>query len=452
MAKKPPRGTVSRLAKLGGLTSRVSGSYLGQRLRGAFQDEETRSKAMRKLHLANAERVVSTMGNLKGAAMKVGQSLAQVVDGLELPSEVSGILGKLNDRAEPVPFDVIRASVEAELEAPLSELFSSFDEEPLGTASLAQAHAARLHDGATVVVKVLHHGIEKSVDADLAALKSILVTGRVLRRDKQEVDAVFDEIRERLREELDYYQEAANLEHFHRSMAHIDGVTIPKTHPRFSTERVLTMDRLTGRSLADFLKTATPEAKQRAGDLLTTSFHDMFYRQRALHADPHGGNYLFRPDGGVGILDFGCVKRFDLYWVSRYAGMARALVDGDRTTFLQRARDVEIITPGPPEADDVLWNFGRAISGPLQVDHYTCGSQDQDVLHKVRAHTPTVLRYPNIRSPREIVYLHRSLGGIYSMLRDLEHGCRYGHIFRSYADHAIAVAEGRKPDGSPIVL
>lgn len=447
MAKKPPQGTVGRLARLGGLTSRVSGSYLGQRIRGAFQDEETRAKALRRLHLQNAERVVDTMGALKGAAMKVGQNLAQVVEGLELPEEVSGILGKLNDKAEPVPFDTIRASVEAELEAPLAELFAAFDEEPLGTASLAQAHAARLPDGTPVVVKVLHHGIEKSVDSDLAALKSILLTGRVLRRDRQEVDAIFDEIRERLREELDYYQEAANLEHFHRSMAHIDGITIPKTHPSYSSERVLTMDRLTGRSLTDFLKTATPEARQRAGDLLTESFHDMFYRQRALHADPHGGNYLFRPDGGVGILDFGCVKRFDVYFVGRYAAMARALVDGDRTAFLARSREVGTLQPGSPASEDVLWSFGEAIAKPLRAERWTCGV-NADVLKDVRQLVPQVLRHPNIRSPREIVYLHRALGGIYAMLRDLGHSAAYGDIFRLYTDHAVAVAEGRKDDGT----
>ncbi|MFT4974627.1 MAG: putative unusual protein kinase regulating ubiquinone biosynthesis (AarF/ABC1/UbiB family), partial [Myxococcota bacterium] len=407
MAKKPPRSTVGRLARLGGLTSRVSGSYFGQRIRGAFQDEETRSEAMRQLHLQNAERVVSTMGSLKGAAMKVGQSLAQVVEGLELPDEVSGILSKLNDRAEPVPFDIIRASVEKELESTLEELFLAFDEEPLGTASLAQAHAARLPDGTPVVVKVLHHGIEKSVDADLGALKSILLTGRVLRRDRGEVDAIFDEIRERLLEELDYYQEAANLEHFHRSMAHIDGISIPKTHPRYSTERVLTMDRLTGRSLSDFIKTATPEARQRAGDLLTVSFHDMFYRQRTLHADPHGGNYLFRPDGGVGILDFGCVKRFDVYWVGRYAGMARALVAGDREPFLKHSKDIDIFREGSQASEDVLWGFGEAICVPLRAAEYTCGTSD--VMKQVRLQVPQVLRHPNIRSPREIVYLHRSL-------------------------------------------
>lgn len=452
MAKKPSHSTMGRLARLGGLTGRVSSSYLGQRIKGAFQDEQTRNQALQRLHLDNAERVVNTMGSLKGAAMKVGQSLAQVVDGLELPEEVAGILGKLNDKAEPIPFQWIRETIEAELDGSLTDLFSAFDEEPLGTASLAQAHAARLKDGTPVVVKVLHRGIEKSVDADLAALKSILITGRVLRRDRQEIDEVFAEIRERLHEELDYYQEAANLEAFHSSMAHIDGITIPKSHPSHSTERVLTMDRLTGRSLGDFVKTASPEAKQRAGDLLTVSFHDMFYRQRALHADPHGGNYLFRPDGGVGILDFGCVKRFDVYWVGHYAQMAHALVYKDRDTFIKEAGQIGILREGPAESQELLWRFGQTICHPLQVASYTCGVGDQDVMREVRHMTPQILRFPNLRSPREIVYLHRSLSGIYSMLRDLGHTHTYNATFTAYTRHAIRVAAGEIAEGSSVSL
>jgi predicted unusual protein kinase regulating ubiquinone biosynthesis (AarF/ABC1/UbiB family) len=447
---KPPRSKMSRLARLGGLTSRVSGSYLGQRIKGAFQDEEGRAASMRRTHLENAERVVATMGTLKGAAMKVGQSLAQVVEGMELPPEMASILSQLNDRAEPVPFALIRAAVEKELEGSLSERFSVFDEEPLGTASLAQAHAARLPDGTPVVVKVLHEGIEDSVGSDLGALKSLLLTSRMLKRDRAEIDAIFEELQERLEEELDYYQEAANLEEFHRSMAGIEGVHIPSTHPQWCTGRVLTMDRLTGRPMSEFLKTATPQARARAGDLLAVSFHDMFYRQRALHADPHAGNYLFRPDGGVGILDFGCVKRFDPYWVGQYARMAQAIVEGRAADFFPLARALDILGPGTPESEEVLWQLSQTVCHPLTLPSYRCGTDEDNVLITVRRQVPGVLRHPNLRSPRQIVFLHRALGGIYNMLRLLGHEMDYGSMFRRYSDHAIAVSEGRVEDYSPV--
>lgn len=433
---------MGRLARLGGLTSRVSGSYLGQRIKGAFQDSETAQAALRTLHLENAERVVETMGSLKGAAMKVGQSLALAVDGFDLPPEVSFILGKLNDGAEPVPFDIIRAAVERELEAPLHTLFDSFDPRPLGTASLAQAHAATLPGGRRVVVKVLHHGIEASVDSDLAALKSILVAGRLIRRPKEEIDGIFAEIRERLHEELDYYQEAANLEYFRRNLR-VEGVEVPRAVPERSTGRVLTMDRIDGRNLDAFLADASPEARHLAGVRLVESFHEMYYRLRTLHADPHGGNYLFRDDGSIGILDFGCVKRFSPYWVGDYARMARGLVDRDPALCLRGARAIEVITSREPEAEQALMTLGQAICGPLQVDHFDAGGPADDTLDRVKTAMGPVLRRADLRGPPDLVFLHRTLGGIYGMLRKLRVDHTYRATFLKYTDYAIGVAEGR---------
>ena len=449
MARKPPASRFGRIARLGGLTSRVSGSYLGQRIKGAFQDSDTRRDALHKLHLENAERVVDTMGALKGAAMKVGQSLALATDGLNLPPEVSRILGKLNDQAEPVPFDLIQKSIEAELDGSLSSLFADFDEEPLGTASLAQAHAARLADGRRVVVKVLHHGIEDSVDSDLRALRGILVAGQVLRRPKEELDNAFAEIRERLFEELDYYQEAANLEFFHQHLR-LDGVRVPKTVPTLSTGRVLTMERLNGANLDTFLDTASPEARRRAAIAVAHSFHDMFYRLRALHADPHGGNYLFEHDGTVGLIDFGCVKRFDQYWVAEYARMAKALVEDRPVDCRRHATELGILTSDADEAFDATWALGEAIAGPLRVDRHRIDHHDQ-TLENVKSRAPRLLRRSDVQGPRHVLYLHRTLGGVYGMLRKLGLEYNYGQLFSAHATHAIDVAEGRVNDGSPVV-
>jgi predicted unusual protein kinase regulating ubiquinone biosynthesis (AarF/ABC1/UbiB family) len=448
MANKPPPSRFGRMARLGGLTSRVSGSYLGQRIKGVFQDADTRRDALHKLHLENAERVVDTMGALKGAAMKVGQSLALATDGLNLPPEVSRILGKLNDKAEPVPFDLIRASIEAELDASLSSLFADFDEEPLGTASLAQAHAARLQDGRRVVVKVLHHGIEDSVDSDLRTLRGILVAGQVLRRPKEELDNAFAEIRERLFEELDYYQEAANLEFF-RDRLRVANVRVPATFPKLSTGRVLTMERLNGANLDTFLESATPDARHRAAVAIAHSFHDMFYRLRALHADPHGGNYLFEHDGTVGLIDFGCVKRFDQYWVAEYARMALALVDNRPTDCRTHCRELGILTSDADEAFDVTWKLGEAIAGPLRVPSHLIDDSDQ-TLELVKREVPALLRRSDVQGPRHILYLHRTLGGIYGMLRKLGLEYPYQQLFRSHAQHAVDVAEGRVEDGAPV--
>ncbi len=444
---RPPRSKFGRLARLGGLTSRVSSSYLGQQVKGVFQNEESRSQSIKKLHLRNAERVVDTMGSLKGAAMKLGQSLAVAVDGVELPPDVARILGKLHDSAAPIPFEDIRTTIEDDLEAPLEDLFAEFDTEPLGAASLAQAHAARLQDGTRVVVKALYTGIEHSVDSDLSALKKLLITSKMLRRDPAEIDGIFKEIRTRLHEELDYYQEAANLTYFREALGHVEGLTIPRTHPTHCTARVLTMDRVVGESADAFVAHASPEARQRAGDLLVTTFYDMTYRLRTLHADPHGGNYLFQPDGSLGIIDFGCVKRFDMYWIAQYAQMALGILDDDPEAAMTHAFETGMLAHRDPDAEKVLWDMARTICTPLLTQHYTCGGPTDDVTARMAALGPRALRHPELKSPPELVYLHRSLGGIYTMLRKLGHSYDYGTLFRRHAAHAIGVAEGRIEDG-----
>jgi predicted unusual protein kinase regulating ubiquinone biosynthesis (AarF/ABC1/UbiB family) len=450
MAKSPPRSKLGRMARLGGLSSRVGSSYLGQQVKSVFQSEEVRERALNRLHLKNAERVVETMGALKGAAMKVGQTLAVAVDGIDLPPEVTGILSQLHDSAQPVPFAQIRATVESELSGTLEERFAHFDEEPLGAASLAQAHAARLHDGTEVVVKALYDGIESSVDTDLTALKTMLISSRILRRDPAEVRAIFAEVRERLSEELDYYQEAANIEEFHAAYAGVEGLRIPKTYPSHCTGRVLTMDRLSGTSAEVFARTASPQAKQRAGDTLAETFYDMIYRQRSLHADPHGGNYLFDADGSVGIIDFGCVKRFDTYWVSSYAQLALSFLDHDFERAMPMSIEVGILAERDAGAEAVLKKLAATICEPLMHTQYTCGGPQDNVTAKVARLAPAVLLQGSLRSPSELVFMHRALGGTYTLLRKLGHTADYGGIYRRYAAHAIGVAAGEIEDGSPV--
>ena len=442
MAKKTPTSRWGRMARLGGLTTRVTASYVGNRIAGAFQDEEQRKETRRKTHIENAERIAETMGMLKGAAMKVGQTIAVLADGADLPPEVARILGKLHDSGEPIPFETIREDIEASLEATLEELFAEFDPEPLGSASLGQAHAAKLHDGTDVVVKVLHRDIEKSVEADLKAMRSMMKASRIVKRDQEEVEQVFEEIRDRLREELDYYKEAANLEFFHQKLKDMDGIRVPNHFPSHSTDRVLTMGRLYGVHVDQFLENSTPEARQRAALNLVKVFHEMAYRIRSLHSDPHPGNYLFEADGTVGLLDFGCVKRLDMYFMADYSRIGKAGVAGDRAATLEMARKLGALKGETPEAEELLWQLCDIMSVPFRSGHYQCGISDDNLHKRIQKIAPQFIRYPEIQAPRECVYLHRALAGVYQMARKLQLETDFGVLFHEYADYAIGVAEG----------
>jgi predicted unusual protein kinase regulating ubiquinone biosynthesis (AarF/ABC1/UbiB family) len=442
MSRRAP-SRISRLARLGGLTGRISSSYIGERVRDAFRGRDQRKEALDRLHVDNAELVVETLGRLKGAAMKVGQGMAMAAQTLDLPEDVSKVLGQLHAKAEPVPFDDIRESVEAELEKPIEDAFAEFDPRPVGTASLGQAHAARLPDGTEVVVKVLHYGVERSVDTDLLALKTVFLGSRVLRRERAEVDAAFDEVRERLSEELDYLQEAANIAIFQQIFGQDPRVHIPRVHPHWCTERVLTMDRMRGEPLDVFLETSTREARQQAGVTLASLYYEMAFHHRTLHADPHPGNYLFDPEGRVSLLDFGCVKRFDEFWIANYARAALSALDGDREGLLEHVRRIDGWHGNSPGAADVLWRFADTLSQPYRAGLYTIGDHQDSIIDRLKPIIAEMVRYPELTIPRDLIYLHRSLGGLYSIARRLVVTSDWGALLREHTSYAIARAEGR---------
>ena len=413
-----------------------------ERIAGTFRDEERNRDRMSRVHIENAERIADTVGRLKGAAMKLGQAAAQAATSLDLPQEVTQALSKLHADAEPIPFSVIQEDIEQSLGRTLDEAFAEFDREPLGTASLAQAHAARLPDGTAVVVKVLHRGIEDSVASDLLALKTMLVGSKLLRRAKDEVDAAFSEIRERLEEELDYLQEAANITRFRTIFGDDHRVRVPRVFGDWSTDRVLTMDHLPGVPHQDFLEHASAEAKHRAGTTIAELYYEMAYRHRVLHADPHPGNYLFEEDGRVGLLDFGCVKSFDEFFMADYATCALSSVRGDRQGAIDACKRLGVWVGDDPDAEQALWEFCETLAGPYRPESYTVGGSDDSLLERLQPIARALVRFPEIRAPSEMIYLHRSLGGIYGLLRPMRVEGNWGALLRENGEYAIARGKG----------
>ena len=434
---------LKRLAKLGSLTGRVTTSYVADKVRDTFRGKDLRERAKRRLHIDNAREIVETVGKLKGAAMKVGQQMAMAARALDLPEEVTQTLSQLHADADPIPFKIIKEDVEKELEGPIDSAFAFFDPEPLGTASLGQAHAATLPGGGQVVVKVLHRGVEHSVDTDLMALKTILLSGRVLRRSREEMSQTFDEIRARLIEELDYLQEAANIYAFEKLFANDQRVRIPRLHQHLCTERILTMDRLPGIPIQEFVRHGSPEAQQRAGRSLVEIYFTQAFRFLTLHADPHPGNYLFEDDGRIGLLDFGCVKRFDEFWMGRYAQAAAAVMEGDRQACLDACEALGCWDGQNAEAAEVIWDFCRVMGRVFAMGEITLGA-DEDTGAEIRPIIKRLMVAPQIQIPRHVLYLHRSLGGTYSLCKTLKTRADFGAIAMPEARHAVRRAEGKQ--------
>ncbi|PSL01319.1 ubiquinone biosynthesis protein [Haloactinopolyspora alba] len=300
---------------------------------------------------AQLGRSLATTMNAGGVTfVKIGQILATRRD--LLPAEVAAELAKLQDQATPVPWPDVRAVVEAELGAPVDQVFAEFDPQPLGAASVGQVHAARLRTGAEVVVKVQRPGIRPVVERDLdiaARLASRLETGTRWGR-RVGVRSLAAGLATAVREELDYRIEADNITAIAGSTTRAEGVVLPEPHLALCTERVLVMDRVDGVPLTKAAAVVTEHDLDR--EQLATTLLDCLMRQIILdgvfHADPHGGNIVLLDDGRLGLLDFGSVGRLD---GALREALQRLLLGVDHSDPLAVSDALLELVPRPDEID-----------------------------------------------------------------------------------------------------
>ena len=431
---------LKRLAKLGALTGRVAGRTLRDRAKGAVRRGAARGQNV--LSNETAEDITNTLGRLKGVAMKAGQQLAMVASHMDLPEEIQRKLELLHDTAEPIPFDQIETALREELGGDLSTHFTFVDPNPLGTASLAQAHAARTHSDEEIVLKVMHDGVRESLETDLLTLKGMVLGSRALGRSSGEANDVFDEISTHLRLELDYLQESANIHTFHTLFGNDARFRVPKLHPQWCTERVLAMDRIPGLPHREFLETASPEARQRAGLSLAEWFFESTFRHRVLHADPHPGNFLFDIDGTMGVVDFGCVKRFNEFFIGQYAAIVMHAFEQDYDALRDTCVEMGLWDGRRSEAGDIIVAFCDAVVAPWRHGETELGSGD-DLVQRVKPIVGKIWKYPEIRGAKDMVLLHRTLGGLYSFAREFRVRADWKALMWPHLIHAIDVSEGR---------
>ena len=302
-----PTSKRKRFLKLAGMTASVAGNFAKGRVKGLFQGEEARTRDTQLANAQNGARIAKTLGELKGAAMKFGQ-LASTAKDL-LPNEVVAAMTSLQGDAPPMPYEVIAAQIESEFGSPVERLFDWFDPEPFAAASIGQVHRARTDDGREVVCKVQYPGVDRSVDSDIAHLKLALRASGLIAFRRQAMDAVFDEMRLRLHEEIDYTNEARNVRNFRRLHEGDAHIIIPDVVGERSSGRVLTLTYEPGDAF-DQLEAAGYDQQTRnlLGERLTHMVYRQLFGLHAVHADPNPANFACRKNGDLVVYDFGCVK------------------------------------------------------------------------------------------------------------------------------------------------
>lgn len=326
------------------LVGRLGTSRLTGRIRTRLTPADRREERAAAMELRTAEQVAESLGNMKGALMKLGQIASFLDEGLPEPYRVA--LAQLQSDAPPMAPELAAGVIEAELGRPPTAIFSEWEPLPLAAASIGQVHRAVTVDGREVAVKVQYPGVAAAIEADLANTEML---ARMLPMMFPALDAkvLATELRDRLTEELDYVHEAANQRQFCDIYRGHPFIHIPEVVDELSTGMVLTTELATGARFAEVEQWSAHE-RDLAGETLFRFVFRGINRLGVFNGDPHPGNYLFRPGGQVTFLDFGLVKEFAPEETAVFHRLVETLVlQGDPEAYRRTLESIGLLRPDP---------------------------------------------------------------------------------------------------------
>jgi predicted unusual protein kinase regulating ubiquinone biosynthesis (AarF/ABC1/UbiB family) len=417
MTDGPARSPFGRLVRLGSLAGRVGASFAVEQLLSLVRSGPSRQVHQLSNLVRNAERVVRALGELKGAAMKVGQMLS-LQDAL-LPPEVAGILRALQRQAPPIPFDAVTRQLDEELPK-WRETIQHLAPEAIAAASIGQVHLAVLHDGREVAVKVQYPGIDGIIEADLVNLRRLLKSLFALFTNA-DFGPVWLELRDRLREELDYLNEAENLRRMAELWAGSD-IVVPGVIDEVSSRRVLTMECVAGLTPDEACADDQPQdLRDRWGAVLFDFLLRGLFEHRILHADPNLSNFSFLPDGRVVVYDFGCVKTVPRPIAKGYRELSRAALDGRPGDVPAILASMGVCTlSGGPVSGELIAPAVDLVLEMLDAHRpYRFGQDDRLFLRLLDLGTDRFGEFQDLRIQRHIVFINRTVVGHFGNLSRL---------------------------------
>ena len=419
VAKANLFGEIRRFARTSGAVGGIAARVVGERAFGIKTDRAS-----------HAEDLKTILGGLKGPLMKVAQFLSTVPDAL--PAEYADQLANLQANAPPMGAAFVRRRMQSELGPEWRGRFAAFDETAAAAASLGQVHRARLADGSEVACKLQYPDMASTVDADLRQLKLAMAVYRRMDNTIQQ-DDIYVELAERLREELDYVREAAQMRLYGAMLADEPTVHVPAPMESLSTTRLLTMSWLDGRPLMRRLEEDAPlEERNDIARALFRAWYVPFYRYGVIHGDPHLGNYQVRPDGSVNLLDFGAIRVFPAKFVRGVIDLYEAVrdKDDDKAYHAYQAWGFGDLNR---EKMAVLNEWAHFLYEPLLQDRVRPIQENDDpqygrsVAERVHA---GLRRTGGVRPPREFVLMDRGAIGLGSVFLRLRAELNWSELFR----------------------
>ncbi|MBP5856672.1 AarF/ABC1/UbiB kinase family protein [Marivibrio halodurans] len=374
-----------------------------------------------------AAELTQALGGLKGPVMKVAQILATIPDAI--PTEYADELRQLQTNAPPMGFPFVRRRMRGELGEKWQTRFKRFERDAAHAASLGQVHKAWLEDDTPVACKLQYPEMGSAIESDLKQLKLIF---SIYKRydDAISTRRIYEELSERLREELDYEREARAIALYDLMLADVPEVTVPTTVPDLCTKRLLTMHWLSGRPLMDF-RDAEPETRNAIARSMFKAWYTPFYYYGVIHGDPHMGNYQVRDDFGINLLDFGCIRIFPARFVEGVIELYHALDQDDmeRAVYAYECWGFERIDH---DLLEILNIWARFLYKPLMQDSVQriqdqeSGRYGAEVAAKVHKE---LKRVGGVEPPREFVLMDRAAIGLGSVFMHLRAEINWHRMF-----------------------
>ncbi len=420
--KEQDRIPTSRLERTGNFLktgAKVGGNYLkhySKKLLGTDNTEE--------LQRENAEDIYDALSKLKGSALKVAQMMS--MDEGVLPRAYTEKFAQAQYSAPPLSYPLVVKTFKSQLGSSPSELFDSFSKNAVAAASIGQVHRAG-KDGKKLAVKVQYPGVASSISSDLKIVRPIV--GTMLNISTSEMNHYLQEVEERLMEETDYKLELERSVIISKACETIEGLEFPTYYPEYSAERILTMDWLQGQHLSEFLKSEpSQEIRDKIGQVLWEFYDFQIHELRQVHADPHPGNFLFREDGTIGVIDFGCIKEFRKDFYDHYFQLMIPEVTNNDQAFESLLFELDFLlkADSPEEVahfKKVYFEVHHLLAQPFFVDEFDFSDTHYFAriyaLSEVYQNDKMLRKAKAARGPRDAIYLNRTYFGLYSLLHKL---------------------------------
>ena len=423
---------IRRALSMASMGADIAGSYLGYALQSAFLGETKRQAKLKSTHTRAARRMRDEMQLLRGAAMKLGQTLSLQTG--TLPDEALAELASLQMQAPGMHPSLVRVQIKRSLGREPEEIFKKFEMEPFAAASLGQVHHAVTREGEKVAVKVQYPGIRESMANDFKIFRTV---SKPIQASGHFPKTAIDEVEQQLLAETDYRREAQNIEFFTKALTPLPYVEVPKVFAGYSSDKVLTMSLMRGHHLDDFLA-SRPSQKLR--NELGTRLFDLFYFQvlqiGTLHADPHWGNYLFTDDGRISLVDFGCVKQLQpatvdyLHSAFLYSGSIHSADFSRLLETYYRAVGVKLLPATRRALIKFAANFYRKVYPPGPGNEKPFDFGDSAFLSDYLNESKNLLRTKGVLP--ELIFMARAEMGLYQTLHRLKARVHTSRIVRKY--------------------